>query len=89
MEEACVASVECLLIKVPTVSTTWTTILGTILTTTNISKICVSLAAEAEVSALFEVVKSQEEIQWTQPLTPMQIDNSTAIGIANNMIKQQ
>jgi hypothetical protein len=69
---------------------------GAILATTTIMKSVLSSAAEAEIGALFENCKKAtilrttlEEMGWPQPATPMQTDNSTACGIANDTIKQQ
>jgi hypothetical protein len=69
---------------------------GAILATTSIMKSVLSSAAEAEIGALFENCKKAtilrttlEEMGWPQPATPMQTDNSTACGIANDTIKQQ
>jgi hypothetical protein len=69
---------------------------GTILATTTIMKSVLSLAAEAEIGALFKNCKkvmilrtTLEEMGWPQPATPMQTDNSTACGIASDTIKQQ
>ena len=53
-------------------------------------------AAEAELGALFinarEAVPIRTtlvEMKWPQPPTPIQVDNSTAVGIANQSIKQK
>jgi hypothetical protein len=69
---------------------------GAILATTNIMKSVLSSASEAEIGALFENTKKAEILRITleemghkQPATPVQTDNSTACGIANNNIKQQ
>jgi hypothetical protein len=69
---------------------------GAILATTTIMKSVLSSAAEAEIGALFENCKKATvlrttlaEMGWPQPATPMQTDNSTACGIANDTIKQQ
>jgi Reverse transcriptase (RNA-dependent DNA polymerase) len=69
---------------------------GAILATTTIMKSVLSSAAEAEIGALFENCKKAtvlrttlDKMGWPQPATPMQTDNSTACGIANNTIKQQ
>jgi hypothetical protein len=69
---------------------------GAILATTSIMKAVLSSAAEAEIGALFDNCKKAtilrttlEEMGWPQPATPMQTDNSTACGIANDTIKQQ
>jgi hypothetical protein len=55
-----------------------------------------SSASEAEIGALFENCKKAailcitlDELGYTQPATPIQTDNSTACGIANDNIKQQ
>ena len=53
-------------------------------------------AAEAELGALF--INAREavptcttlvEMQWPQPSTPIQVNNSTAVGIDNQSIKQK
>jgi hypothetical protein len=51
---------------------------------------------EAEIGALYENTKKAailhvtlEEMGYPQPATPVQTDNSTACGIANDNIKQQ
>jgi hypothetical protein len=69
---------------------------GSILATTQIMKSVLSSAAEAEIGALFENTKRAtilqitiEEMGYPQPPTPVQTDNSTACGIANDNIKQQ
>ena len=53
-------------------------------------------AAEAELGALFinarEAVPIRTtlvEMKWPQPPTPIQVNNSTAVGIANQSIKQK
>jgi hypothetical protein len=55
-----------------------------------------SLAAEAEIGALFDNTKKAvvlrtilEEMQYSQPATPVQTDNSTACRIANSNLRQQ
>ena len=55
-----------------------------------------SSAAEAELGALFLNAKDAVpirttliEINWPQPPTPIQVENSTAVGIANQTIKQK
>ena len=69
---------------------------GAIHTTCHILRNVMASAAEAEVAALF--VDSQEavpirtmleEMGHPQPPTPIQADNSTATGFANNTIKQK
>jgi hypothetical protein len=69
---------------------------GSILATTSIMKSVLSSASEAEIGALFENTKratilrtTLEEMGYLQPPTPVQTDNSTACGIANDNIKQQ
>jgi len=67
---------------------------GAVLNTAQIIKAVMSSAAEAELGAMFinarEAVpcrKTLEEMRHKQPRTPMQIDNSTAIGVANKNIQ--
>ena len=67
---------------------------GAVLNTAQIIKAVMSSAAEAELGAMFinarEAVpcrKTLEEMGHKQPRTPMQIDNSTAIGVANKNIQ--
>ena len=55
-----------------------------------------SSAAEVELGALFLNAKEAVPIRttlikmnWPQPPTPIQVDNSTAVGIANQTIKQK
>jgi hypothetical protein len=55
-----------------------------------------SSAAEAECGALFHNMKEAvpfrntlEEMGHPQPATPIQVDNSTTLGFANQQIKQQ
>jgi hypothetical protein len=55
-----------------------------------------SSASEAEIGTLFHNGKratilrtTLHEMGYLQPATPMQTNNSTACGIANNNIKQQ
>jgi hypothetical protein len=69
---------------------------GIILATTHIMKPVLSSAAEAEIGALFENCKKAtilrttlDEMGYPQPATPVQTDNSTACGIANDNITQQ
>jgi hypothetical protein len=69
---------------------------GAILATTSIMQSVLSSAAEAEIGALYENTKKAailcvtlEEMGYPQPATPVQTDNSTACGIANDNIKQQ
>jgi len=69
---------------------------GPIHTTSNILRHVMASAAEAEVGALF--INSQDaiplrntliELGHPQPPTPIQTDNSTAAGFANDTIKQK
>jgi hypothetical protein len=69
---------------------------GSILATTQIMKAVLSSASEAETGALFDNTKratilrtTLDEMGHPQPATPVQTDNSTACGIANDNIKQQ
>jgi hypothetical protein len=69
---------------------------GAILATTTVMKPVLSSASEAEIGTLFKNCKraeilwtTLEEMGWPQPATPVQTDNSTACGIANDNIKQQ
>ena len=69
---------------------------GPILATTGVIKVVVSSAAEAETGGLFTNMKEAvilrttlEEMGHPQPPTPIQVDNSTAAGIANDNIRQQ
>lgn len=61
-----------------------------------ILKIVVASAAEAELGALFMNCKMGksvrlilEEMGHPQPPTPVHVDNSTAVGIANDTVKKQ
>jgi hypothetical protein len=67
---------------------------GAILTIAQIIKSVMSSAAEAELGALYinarEAIPLRhllEELGHTQPPTPIQIDNSTALGIVSNIIQ--
>jgi hypothetical protein len=73
---------------------------GAVLATTGVMRTVLSSASEAEIGALFENCKKAailhitlDELGYTQPATPIQTDNSTACGIANDIandnIKQQ
>jgi hypothetical protein len=73
-----------------------TTINRAILASTAIVKPVLSSVSEAEIGALFHNCKKAtifctrfHEMGYKQPATPIQTDNSTACGIANNSIKQQ
>jgi hypothetical protein len=66
---------------------------GAILTIAQIIKAVMSLAAEAEVGALYincrEVIPARHTLELMghpQPPTPMQMDNTTALGIINNNV---
>jgi hypothetical protein len=66
---------------------------GTVLTTATIIKFVMALAAEAELAALFiatrKMVPHQQTLidtGWPQPQSPIQTDNSTAIGVTNKTI---
>ena len=55
-----------------------------------------SSAAEAELGAIFINTKEAVpihttliEMNWPQPPTPIQVDDSTAVGIANQTIKKK
>ena len=69
---------------------------GPILTPTGVIKVVVASAAEAETAGLFTNMKEAtilrttlHEMGYPQPPTPIQVDNSTACGIANDNIKLQ
>ena len=69
---------------------------GAVLVTSKVIKETVSSAAEAELAALFHngqdayaLRTALEEMGHPQPATPMQTDNSTAAGLANDTIKQK
>jgi hypothetical protein len=64
---------------------------GAILTIAQIIKVVMSLAAEAKVGALYincrEAIPARHTLEFMghpQPLTPMQTDNTTTFGVANN-----
>jgi len=66
---------------------------GTILTIATIIKFDMALAAEAELAALFIAARKMIphkqtliDMGWPQPQSPIQTDNSTAIGITNKTI---
>ena len=63
---------------------------------TGVIRVVVSSASEAETAGLFTNMKEAailrttlEEMGYPQPATPVQVDNSTACGIANDNIKLQ
>ena len=69
---------------------------GSILCQSHVIKEVCSAASEAEVAALFYNGKEAcplrvtlEELGWKQDPTPMDTDNSTADGIANDTVKQR
>jgi hypothetical protein len=69
---------------------------GTVLASTAIMNAVLASASEAEIGALYENTRKAsilrttlEEMGYPQPPTPVQTDNSTACGIANDNIKQQ
>ena len=66
---------------------------GPILTIAHIIKLVMASAAEAELAALFITAKEMvplrqtlKEMGWPQPPSPVQTDNSTAVGVINNTI---
>ena len=66
---------------------------GPVLTIASIIKFVMSSAAESELGALFITAKemipmrqSLIEMGWPQPPSPIQTDNSTAVGVVNNTI---
>jgi hypothetical protein len=69
---------------------------GAVLVPSNIMKVVVSSAAEAELGALFHngqdaiaLRTTLEELGWPQPPAPITTDNLTAAGIANDTVKQR
>jgi hypothetical protein len=68
---------------------------GAVLTIATIIKFVMASAAEAELAALFisahEMVPHQQiliDIGWLQPQSPIQTDNSTAVGVTNKPLFQ-
>jgi hypothetical protein len=66
---------------------------GTVLTIATIIKFGMALAAEAELAALFiaacKMVPHQQTLinmRWLQPQSPIQTNNSTAVGVTNKTI---
>ena len=64
---------------------------GVVLTIAQIIKCVMSLAAEAELVSLFittrkcvELSQTLTEMGWLQNPTPMQVDNTTAVGVVTN-----
>jgi hypothetical protein len=69
---------------------------GPLLNRSNVIHNVMGSAAEAEVGALYDNLREAvplrntlQEMGHPQPQTPVQVDNSTANGFANNQIKQQ
>lgn len=69
---------------------------GAILNTTNILQAVVTSAADAEYVSLYINTKTGISMRYTliemghpQPSIPIQTDNTTAVGIANDSIKQK
>jgi hypothetical protein len=69
---------------------------GAILTIAQIIKAIMSLAAETEVGALYincrEAIPAHHTLEFMghpQPPTPMQMDNTTALGIVNNNVMKK
>jgi hypothetical protein len=71
--------------------------IGPILSISQIMKFVMSSAAEAELGALYTTTKDSMvplrqtliKMGWPQPCTPIQMDNSTAVGITNLTIVPQ
>ena len=66
---------------------------GPVITIAHIIKLVMSSAAEAELAALYLCAKEMaplrqtlEEMGWPQPRSPIQVDNSTAVGVTNDTI---
>ena len=64
---------------------------GPVLTVSQIIKLVMSSAAEAEISGLFICAKAIVQLRhtiinmgWSQPKSPIQCDNSNAVGVAND-----
>jgi hypothetical protein len=69
---------------------------GAILMTSQIIKAGMSSAAEAEIGDLYincrEAIPAQHTLEYTghkQPPTPMQTDNTTALGVINNNVMKK
>ena len=69
---------------------------GPILVKSEIQRQVLSSAAESEIAAAFSNAKDATQIRTTlnemghpQPATPIQLDNTTAVGFANQQIKQR
>jgi hypothetical protein len=68
---------------------------GAILTIAQIIKVAMSLVAEAEVGALYinssKAISAHQNLKFKghpQPPTPMQTDNTTALGVMNNKLSR-
>ena len=66
---------------------------GPVLTIAQIIKTAMAFAAEAEMAAIYITAKNMIplnntliEMGWPQPQTPIQTDNSTAVGFTNKTI---
>ena len=69
---------------------------GAILTISQIIKAVMSSAAEAKIGALYinckEAIPAQHALEFLghkQPPTPMQTDNTTALGVVNNNVMKK
>ena len=69
---------------------------GAILTISQIIKAVMSSAAEAKIGALYinckEAIPARHALEFLghkQPPTPMQVDNSTALGVVKKTIQQK
>jgi hypothetical protein len=69
---------------------------GAVLVNASIIKETVASAAEAELAALFHnaqdaipLIHALTELDHPQPPTPIQTDNSTAAGLANDTVRQR
>ena len=69
---------------------------GPILSISQIMKFVMSSAAKAELGALYTTTKEMiplcqtlNKLGWPQPCTPIQMDNSTAVGVTNHTIVLQ
>ena len=69
---------------------------GPVLPLAKIIKFVMSSASEAELGAMFitaqemaAIRQTLQEMKWPQPKSPLQTDNSTAAGVANNTIAQR
>ena len=69
---------------------------GPVLTISQVIKYVMASAAEAELAAIYHTAREMvplrnalDEMGWTQPPSPIQIDNSTAVGFVNDTIIQR